>query len=307
LLLESTLLRYDLHFQWLRNGQAISGAQQSFLRVVEAGDYQLRITDSSACQILSKKWVIKGQEISQLVSTCPSNALKIESQASNIRSIQWFRNDTLVQTDHVNYQAPIHRGSTNYGAKGIFIDSQGFVYVADTESDRVLQFAPGSSSGTVVAGGNGRGSDLHQLNRPSSVYVDSKGMVYVSDQYNHRIVAWNPGATAGIVVAGGNGPGSGNHQLNEPYGVCLNSQGQLIISDQQNHRVVRWSPGSYSGSGKAACTACGAGTYQGAIGSISCLPCAAGSYSSNSRWPVGPQQPHGAARGAQGFTVSADY
>ena len=247
LLLESTLLRYDLHFQWLRNGQAISGAQQSFLRVVQAGDYQLQVTDSSGCQILSNKWVIMGQGVYQMSSTCPSNVLKIESQASNIRSIQWFRNDTLVQTDHVNYQAPIHRGSTNYGAKGIFVDSHGFVYVADTESDRVLQFAPGSSSGTVVAGGNGRGSDLHQLNRPSSVYVDSKGMVYVSDQYNHRIVAWNPGATAGIVVAGGNGPGSGNHQLNEPYGVCLNSQGQLIISDQQNHRVVRWSPGSYSG------------------------------------------------------------
>jgi len=188
-----------------------------------------------------------GQPISQMAGSCPSNALSIESQGSNHRSIQWYRNDTLVQTDHLNFQGGVHRGSTNYGAKGTFIDSYGNVYVADTESDQVLRFTSASQSGTVVAGGNGRGSGAHQLNRPSSVFVDSRGILYVSDQYNHRIVAWAPGATAGMVVAGGNGPGSSDYQLNEPYGVCMNAQGQLIISDQQNHRIVRWTPGAYTG------------------------------------------------------------
>ncbi|NBU72634.1 MAG: hypothetical protein EBS53_14530, partial [Bacteroidetes bacterium] len=145
LLLESTLLRYDLQFQWLRNGQAIAGATMPSLRIWLDGDYQLRATDSSGCSVISKRWSVMGQPISQMAGSCPSNALSIESQGSNHRSIQWYRNDTLVQSDHLNFHGGVHRGSTNYGAKGTFIDSYGNVYVADTESDRVLRFTSAST------------------------------------------------------------------------------------------------------------------------------------------------------------------
>ncbi|MFM7497956.1 MAG: NHL repeat-containing protein, partial [Bacteroidota bacterium] len=247
LLLESSLLRYDLQFQWLRNGQPIAGAMLSSLRIWQDGDYQLRVTDSSGCSLISKNWIIKRLPIVAMTASCPSNVLTLQSQDSNISKLQWFRNDSLVQSNELIYLNPVHRGSTNYGAKGVFKDSNGDLYVADTESDRVLKFASGSTSGTVVAGGNGRGSGAHQLNQPSSVFVDTKGIIYVSDQFNHRVMAWSQGSSSGIVVAGGNGPGSGSHQLNSPYGVCLNNKGRLLISDQGNHRIVEWAVGSLSG------------------------------------------------------------
>ncbi len=60
----------------------------------------------------------------------------------------------------------------------------------------------------TVAGGNGWGKRLNQLNYPRSMYVDENQTVYVADRWNHRIVEWKKGATSGEVVAGGNGGGN---------------------------------------------------------------------------------------------------
>lgn len=43
-------------------------------------------------------------------------------------------------------------------AQNVVVDKQGNIYVADANNYRVLKFAPGSSTGTVVAGGNGQGA-----------------------------------------------------------------------------------------------------------------------------------------------------
>ena len=40
--------------------------------------------------------------------------------------------------------------------------------------------------GTVVAGGNGQGNGLNQLDRPSFLFVDDEQSIYISDIYNER-------------------------------------------------------------------------------------------------------------------------
>ncbi len=61
-------------------------------------------------------------------------------------------------------------------------------------------------TGVTVAGDNGAGSLLNQLNTPQGVFADGSGAVYVADQVNNRIMKFPPGSsssTSGTIVAGG--------------------------------------------------------------------------------------------------------
>jgi hypothetical protein len=61
---------------------------------------------------------------------------------------------------------------------GLAIDDAGSVYVTDTEKHEVKRYRRGISSGIVVAGGNGKGVGLNQLNWPTFVCVDRQHAVY---------------------------------------------------------------------------------------------------------------------------------
>ena len=99
---------------------------------------------------------------------------------------------------------------------GVAVDASGNIYVADSDNNRVVKWAPGSTSGVTVAGGNGGGSAANQLNFPVGVALDSNGNIYVADNINHRIQKWAPGATEGVTVAGTGTSGSNANQLNYP-------------------------------------------------------------------------------------------
>ncbi|CAF1354135.1 unnamed protein product [Rotaria sp. Silwood1] len=99
-----------------------------------------------------------------------------------------------------------------------------------------------AQNGITVAGGNGEGSEINQLDYPEGLYVDDDQTIYVADWLNHRIVEWKSGATNGKVVAGGNGGGNEAHQLYLPQDVIIDKESDsLIISDRENRRVVGWS------------------------------------------------------------------
>ena len=46
------------------------------------------------------------------------------------------------------------------------MDEQGFLYVADWYRCEVRRWRVGDSQGTLIAGGNGKGNRLNQLNGP---------------------------------------------------------------------------------------------------------------------------------------------
>ena len=74
-----------------------------------------------------------------------------------------------------------------------------------TEEMKFGRYTIGDKNGIVVAGGNGQGNQLNQLNCPTYLFFDEEQAVYVSDNHNHRVMKWNKGANQGIVVAGGQG------------------------------------------------------------------------------------------------------
>ncbi|CAF1124528.1 unnamed protein product [Adineta steineri] len=93
----------------------------------------------------------------------------------------------------------------------------------------------------TVAGGNGQGQELNQLNRPDGIFIDKNKNIFITDCWNHRIVEWKYNAKKGQIIAGGNGRGDRMDQLNWPTGVIVGQQTHsIIIADSGNRRVIRW-------------------------------------------------------------------
>ena len=57
----------------------------------------------------------------------------------------------------------------------------------DTVNNRILRWESGASEGTVVAGGNGKGSALNQIHFPQDSHIDDNGDIYIADGYNNRV------------------------------------------------------------------------------------------------------------------------
>ncbi|CAF4850371.1 unnamed protein product [Rotaria socialis] len=131
----------------------------------------------------------------------------------------------------------------NIKCYGLEMDEQRYLYVSDEEKHEVRRYQLGDKNGTLVAGGNGQGGGLNQLNEPVYLFVDRQQNVYVSDKNNHRVMKWNKGAKEGIVVAGGQGSGSALTQLSYPNGLFVDTLGTLYVADFGNHRVMRWTEG----------------------------------------------------------------
>ncbi|CAF3400068.1 unnamed protein product [Rotaria socialis] len=123
---------------------------------------------------------------------------------------------------------------------GLAIDDQNNVYISDTEKHAVIRYTMNDKNGTIVAGGQGRGAALNQLNNPTYIFVDQQQNVYVSERGNHRVTKWEKGASQGIVVAGGHGQGKLLTQVSQPEGLFVDTSGTVYVVDSWNHRVTLW-------------------------------------------------------------------
>jgi sugar lactone lactonase YvrE len=164
--------------------------------------------------------------------------------------------NSLLICDHWNQRVVRwpHRGGisgelllSNIGCYGLTMDDRGFLYVSVIKKNEVRRFKLGESQGTLVAGGNGRGDRLNQLNAPTLLFVDRDHSVYVSDRNNYRIVKWVEGANEGELVAGGHGPEGDLKQLFNPNAVLVDGLGTVYVADEGNHRIMRWSRGATEG------------------------------------------------------------
>ena len=135
----------------------------------------------------------------------------------------------------------------NIDCWGLTMDDEGSLYVTDRENHEVRRYRKRETSGTVVAGGNGEGEGLHQLNIPAYVCVDGDHSVYGSDYHNGRVMKWAKDAKEGIVVVGGRGEGKALTQLSNPVKVLFDATGTVYVAEWENHRVMRWSRGASQG------------------------------------------------------------
>ncbi len=88
------------------------------------------------------------------------------------------------------------KNATFNGPKGIALDKNGRIYVADTENQAIRLLDREQDRIVTLAGkgpdfrgpkGDGGPADSAELNRPHGIGVDSKGIVYIGDSENHRV------------------------------------------------------------------------------------------------------------------------
>lgn len=119
----------------------------------------------------------------------------------------------------------------------VFIDASNNVYVADGGNNRIVKWAPGATTGVLVAAGNGAGAAANQLHGPTGVYVDYFNNIYISDGNNNRIQKWIAGATSGTTIGGGNGAGTNANQLHNPIDLYFDNKGDMYVADGSNNRI----------------------------------------------------------------------
>ena len=165
----------------------------------------------------------------------------------NHRVVKWAA-DANITTDSGVVVAGGSQGSADDQLDvptGVSLDSNDNVYVSDRMNHRVMKWVPGATTGVVVAGGNGAGAELNQLDQPDGIITVNIGgdlYIYISDAHNHRIVRWKDGAyvDGGVLVAGGNGSGTNANQLNTPFGLTLDSNRNVYVADRFNNRIQKF-------------------------------------------------------------------
>jgi DNA-binding beta-propeller fold protein YncE len=113
------------------------------------------------------------------------------------------------------------------GPYRLAVDTAGNVYVTDTNNNRVLKLAAGSTTQTVLP--------FTGLNSPGGIAVDTGGNVYVADPHNNRVLKLAAGSTTQTLL-----PFTG---LDHPSHVAVDSAGNVYVTDM-NKRVLRLAAGS---------------------------------------------------------------
>ncbi|CAF1326851.1 unnamed protein product [Rotaria sordida] len=98
----------------------------------------------------------------------------------------------------------------------------------------------GDTNGQIVAGGNGQGNRLDQLNEPTDVLIDKEtDSLIICDPGNQRVVRWSrrSGTTQGEILI----------DNVTCVGLAMNDQRYLYVSDHDKHEVRRYQIGDKNG------------------------------------------------------------
>jgi len=140
-----------------------------------------------------------------------------------------------------------------YYPTGVFVDSQGNIFIADNVNNRIRIVNNTNGIITTVVGNENQGyggdgglATNATLYKPYGVFVDSQGNIFIADSMNQRVRKVNYSTGIITTVAGNGTPGYGgdgglaiNANLNYPYGVFVDSQENIFIADVFNNRIQK--------------------------------------------------------------------
>jgi len=170
----------------------------------------------------------------QITQTAGTNG-SATNQLGYPKGFHIFNNDESYVADGVQGRIMYWTSSGSAGTQiasglsspmDVTVDSSGNLIVADQGNHRVLKFTKTATntfnqSPTVIAGGNGSGSNLNQAS-PLTVKSNSDGSITVLEASGARVVKWASGANSGALMS------SGYSSITDLY---VYGNGDLLISE----------------------------------------------------------------------------
>jgi mucin-19 len=136
--------------------------------------------------------------------------------------------------------------------RGLTVDRNGNVYVADTGNNTIRKISPDAVVTTLagLAGSSGSADgagSAARFNAPWGVAVDRSGNVYVADTGNNTIREITPGGmvstVAGLAGVSGFVEGTGSAaRFNGPKGVAVDRLGAIFVADTGNNAIRLGAP-----------------------------------------------------------------
>ena len=134
---------------------------------------------------------------------------------------------------------PESKGSF-WGPRGIAVDDNGHVYVADTGNKRIVIF---DSEGNYLTEFGTAGFDPGQFDEPVDVAVSDDGMVFVTDTWNQRIQSFIASEDGMIYLPLSQWDVNawfGQSLENKPFIAVGNEMDRVFISDPEGYRILEF-------------------------------------------------------------------
>jgi predicted membrane-bound mannosyltransferase/DNA-binding beta-propeller fold protein YncE len=129
--------------------------------------------------------------------------------------------------------------SSFWGPRGIAVDSQGRVFVADTGNKRIVVF---DEDGNYITEFGSAGFDPGQFDEPVGVAVADDGTVYVADTWNQRIQSFVPSEDGTFYfpsVQWDVNAWFGQSLDNKPF-IAVSADKHVFITDPEGYRVIEF-------------------------------------------------------------------
>ena len=123
---------------------------------------------------------------------------------------------------------------------GIYFDDRDqTIYIADSWNHSVLQWKVNATHGQIVAGRNGQGKRLDQLDHPTNVIIDRQNNdLIIADQGNRCVVRWSHQTDQHVQII---------TEDIDCWGLAIHEDGTLYVSDRTKNEVRRCKKGEKQG------------------------------------------------------------
>jgi sugar lactone lactonase YvrE len=125
--------------------------------------------------------------------------------------------------------------------RGVAVDRNGDIYVADCNNNRIRKVTPGGVVTTLAGSGtagsaNGIGGAA-SFNSPKGISIGPDRTIYVADSSNNLIRKITRAGDVTTFV------GIGGTEFNDPQGISVDSSGNVFVADTVNNLIRKVSPG----------------------------------------------------------------
>jgi uncharacterized protein (TIGR03663 family) len=136
-------------------------------------------------------------------------------------------------------QSDANKQDLLYGPRGISVDANGHVYLADTGNKRIVVF---DSNGALLTQIGSEGFEVGKFSEPVDVKLDAQGNVYVTDTWNQRVQVFSPSPDGKSFTPLRQWPINGwkSQSLdNKPF-IAIAPNGHVFVTDPEGYRVIEF-------------------------------------------------------------------